>query len=64
MVNYCVELPKQEFTECFQILMDYLYHKKGNKWGLDTLTSVLIIMTVVGTSIWVGVFCLFVFFIF
>lgn len=64
MENYCVELAKWEFTECCQILMNYSYQEKGYKCGLDILTSVLIIMTVVGTSIRMFFYVCLYFFIF
>lgn len=42
-------LAKREFKECSQILTDYSDLGKGIKWGLDTLTLVLMTLTVVGT---------------
>ena len=49
MANYCVRVAKWEFKDGHQMLTNYSAFEKGNKWGLDTVTSVLMTSTVVST---------------
>lgn len=56
MANYCVRVSKWEFKEYHQMITNYSSIGKGNKWGLDALTSVLMTSTEV-SSFCFALFC-------